>query len=303
MQALASFIMRGRSQAALVAASFAVLSLIVPLVGLVSSAAVALVTLRQGPAEGLLVGAFAGLASGLLAFLALGSPLPAIGFAIALWLPVWVLGAVLRYTRSLAITVQVAAGTGLLILLAVRLLVADPALFWAELLEPVREGLVEGKVIDPAGSEAVVAEVARWMTGALAATFYFQMILALMLGRWWQALLYNPGGFGAEFRALRVHPALGYAGVVVLVVLLLRGESLLAGELLLLLSPLYLLQGIAVVHALAAAFAIARGWLVGFYVLLVIALPHAQILVAGIGLMDIWAKLRERVSPRDKENP
>ena len=81
MQALASFTMRGRSQAVLVAAVCALLSLIVPLVGLISSAAVALVTLRQGAVEGLIVGAFAGLASGLLAFAALGSPIPEIGRA------------------------------------------------------------------------------------------------------------------------------------------------------------------------------------------------------------------------------
>ncbi len=92
MLGLATFIMRGRSQAALVAAVFAVLSLLFPLAGMLSSATVALVTLRLGPVEGLIVGAFAGLASGLFAFAALGSPAPALGFALALWLPVWALG-------------------------------------------------------------------------------------------------------------------------------------------------------------------------------------------------------------------
>ena len=29
-------------------------------------------------------------------------------------------------------------------------------------------------------------------------------VLSLMLGRYWQALLYNPGGFGSEFRALKM---------------------------------------------------------------------------------------------------
>ena len=29
-------------------------------------------------------------------------------------------------------------------------------------------------------------------------------ILCLFVSRWWQAMLYNPGGFGEEFRQLRL---------------------------------------------------------------------------------------------------
>lgn len=296
MQALAGFIMRGRSQAALVAAAAAVLSLLLPLVGLLSAAAVALVTLRQGSTEGLVVGAFAGLASGLLAYLALGSPLPAIGFALALWLPVWLLAVVLRTTRSLDLVVQLAAGFGVLILIGVRLATADPAAFWAELLEPVRQSLVEGEVMEAARSEELMRDIGRWMTGAFAATFYFQMVLSLFLGRWWQALLYNPGGFGTELRALRVNRGLGAAGLILLLVLAAGLEAQWAAELLLILTPLFLLQGIAVAHALVDILKASRGWLVGLYVLLVLAMPHAEILVAGLGLADIWMDVRARVA-------
>lgn len=300
MKALAGFAMRGRSQAAMVVAAAAVLSLVMPLVGVVSSATVALVTLRQGAAEGLLVGLFAGLASGLLAFLGLGSPLPAIGFALALWLPVLLLAVVLRHTRSLGVAVQLGGLFGLLILAVIHLQTGDPAGFWAELLEPVRQNLVDSRAIDDAGSEALVAQVARWMTGAFSATFYFQVLLALFLGRWWQALLYNPGGFGEEFRALRLHPATGYAALVLTLVVSLGESTLWAAELLLLLAPLFFLQGMAVVHGLARAFDAHRAWLIGFYALLILALPHAEILVAGLGLLDIWLDLRSRVAPRNE---
>jgi len=32
----------------------------------------------------------------------------------------------------------------------------------------------------------------------------FNSFTGVLLGRWLQALLYNPGGFGAEFRELRL---------------------------------------------------------------------------------------------------
>lgn len=300
MQSLASFTMRGRSQATLVAAVSAMLSLIVPLVGLISSAAIALVTLRKGADEGLVVGAFAGFAGGLLAFTALGSPLPAVGFVLMLWLPVWVLGLVLRQTRSLALTVQVAALFGLLVVAGIRLFAADPATYWVELLEPARRSLVGSSVIDATVSERLVVQAARWMTGAFAATFCFQLLLALLIGRWWQALLYNPGGFGAEFRALRMRSEVAYSALGLAAVVLLSDGAMWATELLLLLAPLFFLQGVAIVHNLAHAYSAHRGWLIGFYGLLLLVMPYAEILVAGFGFLDNWVDLRTRVAARKK---
>ena len=77
---------------------------------------------------------------------------------------------------------------------------------WVGILEPLRASLVEGGVIAEAASQALIEGLSRWMTGAFAASLYVQFLLALLLGRWWQAVLYNPGGFGAEFRGLRLSP-------------------------------------------------------------------------------------------------
>src|SRR3546814_10253758 len=45
--------------------------------------------------------------------------------------------------------------------------------------------------------ESLLAPV---LTGLLAALLQVVTLLSLMLGRYWQAALYNPGGFGSEFR-------------------------------------------------------------------------------------------------------
>ncbi|MGB8145389.1 MAG: hypothetical protein WCF05_09495 [Chromatiaceae bacterium] len=301
MLGLASFIMRGRSQAALVAAVFAILSLLFPLTGMLSSATLALATLRQGPVESLLVGLFAGLASGLFAFAALGSPVPALGFALALWLPVWALAVMLRNSGSPALTVTTAGLMGLAILIGLKVGVADPAAYWAELMEPVRQGLIEGGILTDAEGQALILEVAQWMTGAFAATFYFQALLALFLGRWWQSLLYNPGGFGAEFRDLRLGKGLGVLGLALLAFILVKGENQWAADLLILITPLFLLQGLALIHWLVKAMQANRGWLIGLYALFLLALPHAQVLTAGLGLADIWVNVRAKVKPRQAE--
>jgi len=298
MRSLAGFAMRGRSQAALVAAGSAVLSLVLPLVAVISSAVVALVTLRQGAREGLLVAGIAGLGSGVLAWLALGTPWPGLGFVAVLWAPLWALALVLRVTRNLALTAQGAALIGLLILLSLHLATEDPAAYWVGILEPLRASLVEGGVIAEAASQALIEGLSRWMTGAFAASLYVQFLLALLLGRWWQAVLYNPGGFGAEFRGLRLSPVLGYAALTLVGLRLWQPEATWGYELLVLILPLLLLQGLAVVHGVRHSVGAGVGWLVALYVLLVVAMPYAEVLVSGLGLADLWLDVRGRVARR-----
>ena len=176
----------------------------------------------------------------------------------------------------------------------------DPAVYWAELLEPIRENLVAGGVVDAAMSEELVARISLWMTGAFAATFYFQLLLALFIGRWWQAQLFNPGGFGAEFRAFRVQSGVGYLALGLLLLVLLMDRPLWAVELLLLLAPLLFFQGVAIMHSAVHALSANRGWLIGFYALLLLIMPHAEVLVAGVGLADVWVDLRARLVARGK---
>jgi hypothetical protein len=41
--------------------------------------------------------------------------------------------------------------------------------------------------------------------------------------------------------------------------------------------------------------------LIGLYALFLLALPHAQVLTAGLGLADIWVNVRAKVRPRQAE--
>ena len=296
MRSLAGFAMRGPSQAALVAAGTAVLSLLLPLVAVVSSAIVALVTLRQGPRAGLVVVGGAGLGSAALVWIALGTPWPALGFLAVLWGPIWSLALVLRATRSLNITVLVTALLGLLILVGIHLATDDPAAVWVGFMEPARLALVEGGLMDEPASQDLIAGLARWMTGAFAASLYGQFLLSLLLGRWWQAVLYNPGGFGEEFRALRLPRALGYFALAMVGLRLLQPDAVGAYEGLILLVPLLFAQGLAVAHGVRHALGASVGWLVGLYVALVLVIPYAELLLLGLGFADLWVDVRGRLA-------
>jgi hypothetical protein len=292
--------MRGRSQAAMAATVLAMLALLVPLLSILSSAVVALVTLRKGSVDGLVVGAISAVASGLLAFLLLGSPAPVVGFMLVLWLPIWALAVSLRSSRSLNLALQLGLGFGLLLLLVLYLQMGDPQAQWTKILQPLVENLRESQVLEPGQEEAFVGLLASWMTGVFAAGFYFQLLLGLLLARSWQAQLFNPGGFKEEFHALRVSRSLGLAALPLLGLLLLQGSEApaLVRELALLLAPLFFLQGLAVAHGIVARSGMNTGWLVALYVLLFLAMPHAAILVILMGLLDLVLDFRSRIKTR-----
>jgi hypothetical protein len=308
MKLIAGYVMRGPSQATLVASVTALLSLLVPPLGLLSAGAIGLVTLRNGVGYGALVSALSTLAIGALSWITLGSPLAAVGVLLLVWLPMLGLGALLRHSRSLALTVQTAGAMGVVMVLMTYAIVGDPATAWGKVLEPLvtgplREALSASAELTPDAQAQLIAQLAGWMTGAFAAALVAQFLMGLFVARWWQAVLYNPGGFGDEFRALRL--GRGYALSTILLLALLPffdGSSLAANLLLVLIVPL-IVQGLAVVHGVRAIRNARPAWLYGFYALLVLLMPQSLLLVACVGLVDAWTDIRRRVAPSGPAGP
>jgi hypothetical protein len=292
--------MRGRSPAALVAAAAAVLFWLFPPFLIVSGAVVALVTLRRGPAEGALVVGLAGLGAAGLTWLVLGVPWPMLDVLLACWLPLWLLALVLRATVSLSRTLQVAALLGLFGVASFYLVLGDPVIWWGGILARWRHdlaALAPGQGTDQATLTALLDLLESWapfLPGQAASAALLFVLLGLLLGRWWQALLFNPGGFRPEFHQLRLGRPLA------LLALLLFGAAMLSGwplltNLALVLGTLYTVQGIALVHAVAFERQLSPAWLLLFYLLL---LPFLSQLVMALGIADAWADFRARVRPR-----
>jgi hypothetical protein len=299
MRALAARIMQSPVQAALLAALFAVLSLLLPPISLLSSAVVGLRTLRNGMRDGALVMGLATLACLLLGLALQGGWALAVA-ALAIWLPIWLLGGVLRLSRSLALTLVAGLLLSGVLVLGYELGRETPAQEWRELLTPIADSLDEAKVLAPGGKEQLLEMLSRWMTGILATGFLLQAMLGVLLARWWQALLYNPGGFREEFHQLRLPQ---WVAAIALALLLANawlgeGEGTLAEFAALLLLAAFLLQGVALVHGLAGALNARPGWLVAFYLLWVIALPQMVTALATAGLVDAWFDFRTRVRGR-----
>jgi len=302
MQAIARYIMRGRMQAILVTAVAALLSLLLPPLNYISSAVVGMVTLRKGWGEGLIVVVGAGVVVAVFAGLTPVNPVHADVISAAIWLPVWFLALILRYTVSLSVTVGAAGIIGALIVVGVYVRLGDPAHAWRDVLG--RLVTMAKDQNEPAVADSLsqmLMNAAPHMTGMLIAALMLGLTLSLFLARWWQALLYNPGGFGHEFRGLRLGRNFALLTLGTLAVSMMGsgwfGEV--AANVLIVLVTVYLVHGMGLVHGIVAAKGLHVGWLIAVYAVTLI-LPQTTLLVAAGAFADSWMDIRARIRKDDK---
>jgi hypothetical protein len=143
--------------------------------------------------------------------------------------------------------------------------------------------------------DEAMAGMSMLMLSLPAATVIGAMLI-LWLARWMHASLDNPGGFGKEFRALRMDRRVAYAGVALALLAILAGNfagGLFRG-LLVLVIIMYTIQGIALVHAVVHKRGASIAWLAAVYAGIVIIPPAAILGLALSGFSDSWFDFRRR---------
>lgn len=282
MRALASFIMRGRVQATLVV----VISAVLPLLFWLSAAAGSLVLLRRGfrmlhrsSCGGLLAG---------LAVWVMGDPITFLVIAGAL-----ALAAMLRaehpWSRVLLASAVFAVAFSLVLDLALAQTFDVLAKAFAEAMPKIEgQPVLSGELIRPV------------LVASTAVTVQLFSVLALMLARYWQAALYNPGGFGREFRELKLPKQTMAVLVAVMVVAPFIGPQfiILASAS----SLVLVLAGIALMHGLVAQGRLAGFWLVGMYVTLPLIMQLIYPLLMVLAIVDSLIDFRGRKSPPGKDS-
>ena len=291
MRALADFIMRGRVQATVVVAGCAAL----PLLFWLSAAAGSLVFLRRGFKDASSVIVWGILPA--LAWWIFGEPR-----TLMVLLGTLGLAALLRAGHSWNRVLLSSIALGLLYGVILGSVFREPIEALARALEKALPQMLDGlyqqlSVEEQAHLGALIVPVLNVLIAAL---LQVVSVLALMLGRYWQAALYNPGGFGREFQAVRIPlvPAL------VLLACMVFGPNF--GSAVALLTPLcsvpLMFAGIALLHGLVAQKRLARFWLVGLYVTLVLFMQLTYPLLVVLAIVDSLIDFRGRHSPKGNDS-
>lgn len=296
LQNLALFSMRGRWQAAGVIALLSIAALMLPPFSYLASGIIVLCTLRMGPKEGIRVVLATTVLFTLLTAVLLDKIFISGLFLISSWLPILGVSLVLGYTRSLAVSLLTATGLGIVVVLGFYLVLPSPMVWWQALIEPLAETLGQqpGWQFDQVQTHTIILNLSVMMTGLMAAGLSLNVILGLLVGRSWQAKLYNPGGFASEFQQLRLGRTAAILTVVIMIVtaLPLSNNVAVLRECLPLLLVLFSLQGLSVVHAIVEQQQRQSFWLVAVYVLLIVMMPQMAVLLTMIGVLEQWFNFR-----------
>jgi hypothetical protein len=205
---------------------------------------------------------------------------------------VYIPAIVLRLTVSLATAVQAIVITAI----ACGLFAAA---FVPELLESFERmtslfiTLMAGKSPD---SELIKPTMIA-LSGFITMAFALNSLAGLLLARWWQSALFNPDGFGEEFRALRlpIASAVICAGLVIMFHIYGIDYSFWATIIAL---PLVMVA-LSIVHTIAKQRQLSKTWLAIFYVF-VGSSSVMLLLLAAIGFADSLLNIRDRLLSKKK---
>lgn len=292
---LARFILKGQSQAALVAATMAILGMLVPPAAWLSAAAIVLVTLVNGPQRGLITTGLALLGTAVFSYLIFSAPQIAVIFVLLAWLPAWLVAMLLRQTVSLAFSLQVLGAMTLLAVVMIYALYPNFGELWREPLDLMVTQLVQQS---EEFSLQELKQTEEWLIeflpGLFASSLMFGTMLSLFIGRWWQAVFYNPGGFAEEFQSLN----LGKTSAVIALALMLMAaviDNVFTFALATVVFVLYLIQGLSLLHAVVKKRQVSASWLFVFYMVMFF-IPHLVLLMVFAGITDPWLDIRQRTA-------
>ena len=288
MRALAELIMRGRAQACGVAVFGSLLPIISP-------ASIGLVTLRKNSSEGLIVALWA-----LLPWLALYltstmSPLLTLAPAAAL-IVIVVAANILRTTVSWQWTL---IGAGIVSAVAVSIVGVVASGDVDQVVAEVADLVAQVSAQAGVSEELSLVPDRTFVLGLLAWMVALTVVCGLFVARWWQALLFNPGGFREEFHGFRLEQRVA----VILFAIVVAGVALpreYTPWVELMSLPL-LIAGVALIHSSVALMNWGVHWLGLMYFGLFFIGPTGAVLV-GLGLVDSILNLRSRLAAFKNRN-
>jgi len=295
---LAAYILRGQIQAAGIIGLFGVLGWIFPLSFLFSCAAAGLVVLRENAKNAIFALVGAALLCTLVAYVSFGTPTLALLNMLVFWLPVCLCAQVLRVTRSQTVVLVVVILMSLILAIGLRYFLGGTEDFWHNSLTKYASKIT---IVDHANNAEKQAELIRVlaliMNGFVAASFGLMIMLSVLLARWWQSLLFNPGGFGEEFCRIQL-PALITISVLICAILIgvvklpvppygLLLDCLITG------TTLLMIHGLAIVHFFVRERHLGKGWLAGLYFFLVVASVYSFSLLAMLAISDSFTDYRK----------
>jgi hypothetical protein len=281
MHELVKYVMRGPKQAILLAS----ISVMLPMMFWFGAATIALITLRQGLSQGLVV--------------FIWTIIPALGWwfglqdpgALIVLISTFAMAAVLRYTVSWQSTLVTGGVISLVTGLLAPYIMPEMIDMLVEMGKVMLQDLAKSA---PEEYNTILDSAFRTlMIASFAASFYGMAVGSVFLARSWQARLFNPGGWQEEFHQMRLSPrfVLGVVGAVIFASAI-NIEPVLV---LMIATVPFIVCGLALVHGVVGKRKLGGQWIFGLYASVFILFPTVLILLVVLALLDSLVNFRSRV--------
>lgn len=288
MLPLAEWAMRGRGQALGCIVILLITSPIIWPNSILAAAILALVTLRIGEQQGIQLMLWSLLPLMVLSYM--GELMPGLMLSFSLLMAV-----VLRRSQSWPVVLMLSTIAALLLALLVYQFAQETLDTYLSVFEKMLDELkndADAKQIE--AYEAFSTIISReFFAGTLALLLSISSFLAMILARYWQAALYNPGGFQQEFHQLRMSQVWAVLSLLAAVYLLSLGKQYVSWVWLVLFPMI--VSGFALFHAAAKRKNLRKHWYVIFYIIVLFGDIPKMILVL-LALTDSFANLRQKLS-------
>ncbi|ODC02478.1 hypothetical protein BFW38_01885 [Terasakiispira papahanaumokuakeensis] len=270
------------------ATSVATIAAAVPFLGWLAAALVALVSLRMGPKEGLMIMLWT-LLPGIYYWVTGGSPGVVVG-----QVTVGLMALMLFSGYQLSLALLAGAGVLIGVALSVTWLPPDAEQFLMSRLVDF-QSLQSSLGLDASAIGQVKVQVSALLNGVISAVQWVMTCLSLFLARWLQSALYGPAeAFGQEFRRLQLPR---WSVVAAIVLGFLASQQMWLLPLLPVLMGPFLIAGLSVIHGIFMLRGWSSFWLGGIYVALIFALPEVSLLLVLVAMADSWVDFRHRLAP------
>lgn len=303
---LTNYLLQHRWQSTLLA----FLTTFVPIIGVLGILVGALFTLVQGIAVGAIVTIAATIPYIISFYFTHATPtesnflLWGVGIAVISNLLTYFFAVSLRRNPSWSTLLQGVTLFGVLVVSVVHLVYPKIGDWWGRELQNYATyaqtmAANTGKTIATATKEAQLETInltKEYATGLITATILLFAITQLICARWWQSLIFTPGSLRQELHNIRLSQLAGilFVGSTILSYL----GNRVALDIMPLLYLLFGAAGLSLIHYFFGKMEspTAWFWLMLLYLALIFTLPTSVIIVAMVGLFDIWINLRKRIS-------
>tara|TARA_R110000868_G_scaffold392875_1_gene663718 strand:- start:29994 stop:30929 length:936 start_codon:yes stop_codon:yes gene_type:complete len=292
MQRIGEYLLRNPLNAAWIALVLASINLVLPICGWVVGVIIAIVTLRKGWRASLPIVVLACVPGIVQLFFPVHNVLFIVN-VIAAMMTVWLLACLLHRTVSWSVTIQTLAIAFAIVIVIIHVVYPDITSWWATHMQDYLAKAEKQMQLPVAEQQVLAQRVSQWaklFTGLQLASLLMTGYFWLILARWWQAVMFNPGKLKPELHNIRINRLLAIMIVAALLLASITKAAVCFDVLPVLIIPT-VVAGLSLFHCFAATRKSPTMWVTLFYAFFVMAMITGVIGVMFLMLLMIFAML------------